>query len=112
MKPYSTRPKAVAARLRRLTDDAFADREAETSKRTRARKRIAHLLALAGQRGVVHGGTGVSIAKAFLRRVERHLSRGRDVGDIAIRERVTVRRAAEAVEMVRAGALTPPSQSA
>ena len=110
MKPYSTRPEAVASRHRRLIDDAFAKREAESSRRYRGRKRTEKLRRKAAEVGVMRDG-GTRLAKAFLQRVARHLDRGRDAGDIAVRERVTVSRAQAAIRELKRTLDTTSQQS-
>jgi|GEM_PF-4293420 len=80
--PYSARPEAIAMRARRLSDDILAGKEAQRLKRHRGRKRIADLTSKARIRlGFTQRAEASKQAKVL-----HHLSRGRDAGDIAVRE--------------------------
>ena len=50
--------------------------------------------------------------KSWLATVARHLSKGRDAGEIAVRENVRVAKVMEAIETLKAQGLTPPQPSA
>jgi hypothetical protein len=85
--PLSQNPKAKYARDRRLQDDEFANRCLQTNRRIHARKRLTALAvraSVAADAKLRHG------AKAFLERLRHHLAKGRDAGDIAIREGIKV----------------------
>jgi hypothetical protein len=116
MKPYSTNPKAVASRTARLLNDDLAARQDAARKaryRRQRAKRIATDTRVREQlRTTQYTGRAVNAAKAWLATVARHLSKGRDVGDIAVRENVRVARVLEAIETIKAQELTPPQPSA
>lgn len=83
-----TSPKAVARRVRLLTDDAHADRVNESRRRSGQRKKGLLL-------------TLTRTNRISLERLKFHLSRGRDVGDIAIRENVTVSAVRQAISEIK-----------
>ena len=88
MKPYSTNPKVVKQRTRLLTDDEFAARQAAYKKRYHARKVAKHVTDQARLRARQGSKTAAEPSKGLRERVLRHHERGRDVGDIAVREGV------------------------
>jgi hypothetical protein len=88
----SANPDAVRMRLRRLHDDAWRDRTNEqAAARYRAKRQRALLAAASDRADMTRLRIAQEPSKALLRRVEHHLSRGRDAGDIAVRERVPLR---------------------
>lgn len=83
-----TDPKSAARRSRTLTDDAYADRVNEQKRKSEQRKR-GRLLTLTRPNRI------------SLERLKFHLSKGRDVGDIAIRENVTVSAVQQAIAEIK-----------
>ena len=78
---------AVYNRLRKLHSDQAADKAAEASKRAARRKKDIKLKSKASElNSMLQRGGGVPI----MNRIKFHLSKGRDVGDIAVRERLRV----------------------
>lgn len=101
MKSYSTNPKAIAARARRLLDPAWA--EHVNAQRTRYhRAKRARQLAQAAISRAVPRPSSMGPPKALVARVAHHLARGRDVGDIAVRERIMASVAKNIVDQILA----------
>jgi hypothetical protein len=97
----STNPDAVRARLRRLHDPAWRDRvNAQHMARYRAKRHRALLAAASDRADMTRLRIAQEPSKALLRRVEHHLSRGRDAGDIAVRENVLLSLAQRAVGLI------------
>lgn len=95
----SNNPEAVARRVRYLTDDGFAERLKHAKVRSRAKAKQA---ALASDRSVKYPTQSRHFASAFRRRVEFHLSRGRDIGYIAVAENQPVSEVVRVVGLIRA----------
>lgn len=115
-KPYSTNPKAAASRTARLLNDDLAARQDAARKaryRRQRAKRLANDTRVREQlRTTHHTGRAITAARAWLATVARHLAKGRDAGDIAVRENVRVARVLEAIETIKAQGLTLPQPSA
>ena len=117
MKTYSTTPKAIASRTARLLSDDLAAKQDAKRKAIYGAKRTETLRHRANEReqtiALRHTTRGVAFAKRFLAKVQHHLSRGRDVGDIAVRENVTVSRVEKAIAEIRSskGLTQPPTAS-
>ena len=107
-KPYSTHPAAVYARHARLLSDDLAERLDAKNRAAYGAKRADTLRMRAKDRErlmtVQNTARGVAFAKRFLDKVQHHLSRGRDAGDIAVRENVRAARVLEAIETLKAQA--------
>ena len=99
---YSTRPKSIRARIKRLLDDAAADAENARRRRHYAAKVQERLARLASANASLRPSRPFVPAKAMQDRVRRHLARGRDAGDIAIREGIMLSVARRIVDHVRA----------
>ena len=112
MKTYSNHPAAVYARTTRLQRDDVAERNDARRKAAARRKRAAKVAndtrVREQLRTTHHTGRAVNAAKVWLATVQRHLSKGRDAGDIAVRENVRVAKVLEAIETLKAQGLTPP----
>lgn len=94
---YSTKPRSVAARQRYLTSPTAADKSAVAKRRT-AGKRVA-------ERTSSISSDRLRLFKpesAMGRRIAFHLSRGRDAGEIAVRERLAVSVVIKMIEAVQA----------
>jgi hypothetical protein len=94
---YSTKPKSVAARQRYLNSDTAAENSAK-SKRRHAGKKVA-------TRSSSISDDRLRLFKpdsAAGRRIAFHLSRGRDAGDIAVRERLLVGVVVKMIDAVQA----------
>ena len=85
---YSTKPAAIKARSRYLNDDSYAEAEIARKRRNDAAKKVRVLSA-------------TRINRISLDRLRFHLSKGRDVGDIAIRENVTVSAVQQAIAEIK-----------
>ena len=90
MRTYSTNQKAIRARIKRLTDDAWADKVNALRIRQHRAKRARDLTAAAKRRATPWPTRRPEPNGALVARVKHHLAKGRDVGDIAIRELVMV----------------------
>lgn len=102
MKPPSTTPKAIAARLRRLHDPEWAERTNAARRRYYAMARIKDVSDMATRNASLHPSQRWEPTRLMQDRVRNHLARGRDVGDIAIREGIKVSVAKRIVDHVRA----------
>lgn len=87
MRPLSTSPKAIAARARRLLDPAWAEHVNAQRMRYHRAKRARQLAKAAFSRAIPRPSS-MGPSRALVARVEHHLARGRDLGDIAVRERI------------------------
>ena len=112
MKTYSTKPAAVSFRISRLLKDEVADKHNARSKAYSRLKRAAKIVRQTEERESLRttdqtkrSGT---FAKHWLATVARHLSKGRDAGQIAVRENVRVAKVLEAIATLKAQGLTPP----
>ena len=94
MRTLSTSPAAVYARNRRMRDPEFAERDRKLANARLRRKVVRKILTDAKAR----------IGGRMADRVRLHLSRGRDAGDIAIREGIPV---SVAQKFIEAGSCTP-----
>ena len=70
-------------RTRRLVDDEYAKRINESTRKSKAKRKLKQVKDDSMNRARL-------MRDAFAKRVQFHLSRGRDVGDIAVRENVPV----------------------
>lgn len=93
---YSQSPQARYLRQRRLVDDEFDQRCLEENLKSYRRRRLKELATNNTMRATW-------MRNGFVDRVRHHLSNGRDVGDIAVREGVPVSRVAAAVEQIGGG---------
>lgn len=107
---YSTRPKSIRARIKRLLDDAAADAENARRRRHYAAKVQERLARLASANASLRPSRPFVPTKAMQARVLHHLAKGRDVADIAVRERIKVTVAQRIVEHVRAVQAADPTQ--
>lgn len=99
---YSTRREAIRARAKRLLDDAIADAENARRRRYHNAKVQERLARLASANASLRPSRPFVPTKAMQQRVLNHLANGRDVGDIAVRERIKVTVAQRIVDHVRA----------
>ena len=58
-----------------------------------------------------HTGRAVNAAKVWLATVARHLSKGRDAGDIAVRENMRVAKVLEAIASIQSPGIQPEQQT-
>lgn len=107
---YSTKPKSIRARLKRLHDDAAADAENARRRRYHNAKVQERLARLASANASLRPSRPFVPTKAMQQRVLHHLSKGRDVADIAVRERIKVTVAQRIVDHVRGGQAADPAQ--
>jgi hypothetical protein len=100
VKPKQT-PSAVRQRVRLLTNDKAAERQAETQKANNARARMTRIRGAAQTRSKIQGKPAGRFSDGFLARVRHHLSRGRGAADIVIREGVLMSVVEAAMAQVR-----------
>lgn len=98
-RPLSTHPAAVRLRERRLQEDGFAEKMDAYVQQSRRHKRHRELKTLAENRLVAKASN--RSRKALLDRIRFHLSKGRDSGDIAIRERLLVSKVQEIITEIQ-----------
>ena len=92
----------MRARTKRLLDDALADAENARRRRYHNAKVQERLARLASANASLRPSRPFAPTKAMQQRVLHHLAKGRDVGDIAVRERIKVTVAKRIVDHVRA----------
>ena len=107
---YSTRPKSIRARIKRLLDDAAADAENARRRRHYAAKVQERLARLASANASLRPSRPFVPTKAMQARVLHHLAKGRDVADIAVREGIMLSVARRIVDHVRGGQADAPTQ--
>ena len=116
MKTYSTHPAAVYWRNRRLQRDDITERTNAGNRKSWARRRAKKIADAAKDREQLlttnRTGRVANASKTWLATVSRHLSKGRDAGDIAVRENVSVAKVMETIQTLKAQGLTPPQPSA
>lgn len=100
----------MKARTKRLLDDAIAAAENARRRRYYGAKVQERLARLASANASLRPSRPFAPTKAMQQRVLHHLARGRDVGDIAVRERIKVTVAKRIVEHVRAVQAADPTQ--
>jgi hypothetical protein len=100
IKPKQT-PSAVRQRVRLLTNDKAAERQAETQKANNDRARMTRIRGAAQTRSKIQGKPAGRFSDGFLARVRHHLARGRGAADIVIRENVLMSVVEAAVAQVR-----------
>lgn len=93
---YSQSPQARYIRNRRLVDDEFDQRCLDENLKSYRRRQLKKLVT----NNTMHA---TWISKTLLDRVKHHLARGRDAGDIAVRERVPVSKVVQAIEQIGGG---------
>ena len=91
----SDSPGARYQREKRLTDDAYCEKQDASVKRHKARLKVAQITKESS------GQSFTRFVKPNVGRIAFHLSKGRDIGDIAIRERLMVSKVQEVVEMIQ-----------
>lgn len=94
---YSTKPRSVAARQRYLTSPTAADKSAAAKRRTAGKEAAKLTQSISSDRLRLFRPES-----AMGRRIAFHLSRGRDAGDIAVRERLSVSAVNQMIEAVQA----------
>jgi len=84
MDVYSSNPIAVRTRVRRLLNDAYDESCALQKKRSRDSKKAKAVLEFAS------GKASPNRSKYLTTRIAHHLSRGRSIADIVVRENAPV----------------------
>jgi len=102
MRTPSTTPKAIAARLRRLHDPKWAEAQNAARRRYYAAKRVRGINDMANRNASFTPSRQWRPSRVMEDRVRYHLSRGRDAGEIAIRDGIKVSIAKRIVDHVRA----------
>jgi hypothetical protein len=97
-KQLSTTKLAIYHRQRRLLSDEIADKVTASNKASRNRAKSKKMAAKFGASNLTR------VSRVLTSRVKHHLSRGRDVADIAIREMVLVSEVQRAIEEINRGA--------
>lgn len=106
----SQTPSAIKARLRRLHDPAWAEREAAQNRKARNSRKAQRMAKVAAANAAMRPSRPWTPTKAMQDRVRNHLDRGRDVADIAVREGIMLSVAQRIVQHVRGGQVDPPAQ--
>lgn len=94
---YSTHPKAVASREKYRNDPSRPDKAAANNRRWAGKKVAKRTSSISSDRLRLFRPES-----AMGRRIAFHLSRGRDAGDIAVRERLSVSTVNQMIEAVQA----------
>jgi hypothetical protein len=95
-RPLSSKPEAVRQRNLRLTDDEYANRSMEYSRQAKRREAYkAQIHSLESRK------SELSKMGKLKTRILHHLSKGRDVGSIAIRESLLVSTVQQVVDQIR-----------
>lgn len=94
---YSTKPRSVAARQRYLTSPTAADKSAAAKRRTAGKQVAERTSSISSDRLRLF-----KPESAMGRRIAFHLSKVRDPGDIAVRERLSVSAVNQMIEAVQA----------
>jgi len=110
MRHPSQTPNAIKARLRRLHDPAWAEREAARHLRVSNARKASRMAKVAATNASLRPSRPWKPTKAMQDRVRRHLAKGRDVGDIAVREGIMLSVAQRIVQHVRGGHQADPAQ--
>lgn len=110
MRLPSQTPAAIKARLRRLHDTAWADREAARHLRASNARKEQRMAKVAATNASLRPSRPWTPTKAMQDRVRHHLARGRDAGDIAVREGIMLSVALRIVDHVRGGQVGDPAQ--
>ena len=92
---YSTKPRSIAARKRYLTSQTAADKSAIAKRRTAGKEAVKRTSSISTDRLRFF-----KPESAMGRRIAFHLSKGRDPGDIAVRERLSVSAVNQMIEAV------------
>lgn len=103
MRTPSQTPAAIKARLRRLHDPEWAEREDKRHLRAANARKAQRMAKVAASNACLHPSRPWTPSKAMQARVRNHLAKGRDVGDIAVREGIMLSVAKRIVDFVRAG---------
>lgn len=110
MRTPSQTPAAIKARLRRIHDTAWAEREAARHRRHLNARKAQRMAKVAAINASLHPSRPFAPTKAMQQRVLHHLAKGRDVGDIAVREGIMLSVAQRIVDHVRGGQVDAPAQ--
>jgi hypothetical protein len=96
--------------MRRLNDPEFSARQSELARNKRAERRVTAKASANANNGGINPFRPWKPNKAMQDRVRNHLVKGRDVGDIAVREGIMLSVAQRIVQHVRGGHQADPAQ--